>query len=65
LFEWETASLLLLEDDLQVGLVIRVAVTLLWKIAKMPKLLLHGACEVGLELSISGVDGKLAIRRGP
>jgi hypothetical protein len=32
---------------------------------KRPGLLLRGACEVVLELSISGVEEKLAIRRSP
>jgi hypothetical protein len=33
------------------------------KFVKRPELLLRGACEVVLELSISGVEKKLAIRR--
>jgi hypothetical protein len=37
----------------------------LWKIVKRPGLLLCGACEVVLELAISGVEEKLAIRKGP
>ena len=57
-------SLLLLEGDLLVGLV-GVPVTSSWKIVKRPGLLLRGACEVVLELSISGVEEKLAIRKGP
>ena len=36
-----------------------------WKIVKGPGLLLRGACEVVLELAISGVEEKLAIRKGP
>jgi hypothetical protein len=36
-----------------------------WKYVKRPGLLLHGACEVILELAISGVEEKLAIRRSP
>jgi hypothetical protein len=32
---------------------------------KRPGLLLRGACEVVLELAISGVEEKLAIRKGP
>jgi hypothetical protein len=35
----------------------------LWKCVKRHGLLLHGACEVVLELAISGVEEKLAIRR--
>ena len=57
-------SLLLLEGDLLVGLV-SVPVTSSWKIVKGPGLLLRGACEVVLELAISGVEEKLAIRKGP
>ena len=57
-------SLLLLEGDLLVGLV-GVPVTSLWKIVKRPGLLLRGTCEVVLELAISGVEEKLAIRKGP
>jgi hypothetical protein len=34
-----------------------------WKFVKRPGLLLCGACEVVLELSISGIEEKLAIRR--
>ena len=56
-------SLLLLEGDLLVGLV-DVPVTSLWKIMKRPGLLLRGACEVVLGLAISGVEEKLAIRKG-
>ena len=57
-------SLLLLEGDLLVGLV-SVPVTSSWKIVKRPGLLLRGACDVVLELAISGVEEKLAIRKGP
>ena len=57
-------SLLLLEGDLLVGLV-GVPVTSSWKIVKGPGLLLRGACEVVLELAISGVEEKVAIRKGP
>ena len=56
--------LLLLEGDLLVGLV-GVPVTSSWKIVKGPGLLLRGSCEVVLELAISGVEEKLAIRKGP
>ena len=35
------------------------------KIVKRPGLLLRGACEVVVELAISGVEEKLAIRKGP
>ena len=58
-------SLLLLEGDLLVGLVVGAAMTSSWKIVKRPELLLRGACEVVLELAISGVEEKLAIRKGP
>ena len=34
------------------------------KIVKRPGLLLRGACEVVVELAISGVEKKLAIRKG-
>jgi hypothetical protein len=37
----------------------------LWKFVKRPRLLLRGACEVVLELAISRVEEKLAIRRSP
>jgi hypothetical protein len=37
----------------------------LWKCVKRPGLLLRGACEAVLELAISGVEEKLAIRRSP
>ena len=57
-------SLLLLEGDLLVGLVV-APVTSSWKIVKGPGLLLRGACDVVLELAISGVEEKLAIRKGP
>ena len=56
-------SLLLLEGDLLVGLV-GVPVTSSWKIVKRPRLLLRLACEVVVELAISGVEEKLAIRKG-
>jgi hypothetical protein len=36
-----------------------------WKFVKRPGLLLCGDCEVVLELAISGVEEKLAIRRSP
>jgi hypothetical protein len=36
-----------------------------WKFVKRHRLLLHGACEVVLELAITGVEEKLAIRRSP
>ena len=54
-------SLLFLEGDLLVGLV-GVPVTSSRKIVKRPGLLLRGACEVILELAISRVEEKLAIR---
>ena len=41
------------------------AVTSSWKFVKRPELLLRGACEVVVELAISGVEEKLAIRKGP
>ena len=56
-------SLLLLEGDLLVGLV-GAPVISSWKIVKGPGLLLRGACEVVVELAISGVEEKLAIRKG-
>ena len=58
-------SLLLLEGDLLFGLAVGAPVTSSWKIVKRPGLLLRGACEVVLELAISGVEEKLAIRKGP
>ena len=57
-------SLLLLEGDLLVGLELGAAVTSSWKIVKRLGLLLRGACEVVVELAISGVEEKLAIREG-
>ena len=58
-------SLLLLEGDLLVGLAVGTAVSSSWKIVKRPGLLLRGACEVVVELAISGVEEKLSIRKGP
>ena len=58
-------SLLLLEGDLLVGLAVGTAVFSSWKIVKRPGILLRGACEVVVELAISGVEEKLAIRKGP
>ena len=58
-------SLLLLEGDLLVGLAVGTAVFSSWKIVKRPGLLLSGACEVVVELAISVVEEKLAIRKGP
>ena len=52
-----------MEGDLLVGLV-GVPVTSSWKVVKGPRLLLRGACEVVVELAISGVEEKLAIRKG-
>ena len=49
-------SLLLLEGDLLVGLVVSAAVSSSWKIVKRPELLLCGACEVVVELAISRVE---------
>ena len=57
-------SLLLLEGDLLVGLAVGAPVTSSWKIVKRPGLLLRGACEVVVELAISGVEEKLALRKG-
>ena len=54
-------SLLLLEGDLLVGLAVGVSVSSSWKFVKRPGLLLRGACEVVVELAISGVE-KEAIR---
>ena len=56
-------SLLLLEGDLLVGLV-GAPVTSSWKVVKGPRLLLRGACEVVVELAISGAEEKLTIRKG-
>ena len=58
-------SLLLLEGDLLVGLAVGAPVTSSWKIVKRPGILLRGACEVVVELAISGVEEKLALRKGP
>ena len=58
-------SLLLLEGDLLVGLAVGATVFSSWKIVKRPGILLRGACEVVVELAISGVEEKLAIRKGP
>ena len=58
-------SLLLLEGNLLVGLAVGAPVTSSWKVVKRPGLLLRGACDVVLELAISGVEEKLAIRKGP
>jgi hypothetical protein len=52
-----------LEGDLLVGLV-GVPMTSSWKIVKGPRFLLCDACEVIVELAISGVEEKLAIRKG-
>jgi len=57
-------NLLLLEGDLLVGLAVGAPVTSSWKIVKRPGLLLRGACEVVVELAISGVEEKLSIRKG-
>ena len=57
-------SLLLLEGDLLVGLAVGTAVFSSWKIVKRPGLL-RGASEVVVELAISGVEEKLAIRKWP
>jgi hypothetical protein len=58
-------SLLLLEDDLLVGLAVGASVTSSWKIMKRPRHPLRGSCEVVVELAISGVEEKLTIRMGP
>ena len=58
-------SLLLLEGDLLVGLAVGAPVISSRKIVKRPGLLLRGACEVVVELAISRVKEKLAIRKGP
>ena len=55
-------SLLLLEGDLLVGLAVGVAVTSSWKFVKRPGLLLRGACEVVVELAISGVEEKASLK---
>ena len=56
-------SLLLLEGDLLVGLAVGAAVSSLWTIVKRPGLLLQGACEVVVELAISGVEKKLTVSK--
>ena len=56
-------SLLLLESDLLVGLAVGAAVSSSWKIVKRPGLLLQGACEVVVELTISGVEKKLTVSK--
>ena len=57
--------MLLLEGDLLVGLAVGAPVISPRKIVKRPGLLLRGACEVVVELAISGVEEKLTIRKGP
>jgi hypothetical protein len=52
-----------LEGDLLVSLAVGAPVTSSWKILKRPRLLLHGASEVVVDLSISGVEEKLATRK--
>jgi hypothetical protein len=54
-----------LEGDLLVGLAVGVAVTSSWKIVKRPGFSLREICEVVVELTISRVEEKLTIRRGP
>jgi hypothetical protein len=58
-------SLLLLEGDLLVGLVVGASMTSSWKIVKRPRLPLRGSYEVVVELAIFRVEEKLTIRRGP
>ena len=58
-------SLLLLEGNFLVGLAVGAPVISSRKIVKRSGLLLRGACEVVLELAISGVEEKLTIRKGP
>ena len=57
--------MLFLEGDLLVVLAVGAAVSSSWNIVKTPGLLFRGACEVVVELAISGVEEKLAIRKGP
>ena len=57
-------SLLLLEGDLLVGLAVSAPMISSRKIVKRPGLLLRGGCEVVVELTISGVEEKLTIRKG-
>ena len=57
--------MLLLEGDLLVGLVVGAPVISSRKIVKRPGLLLRAACEVVVELAISGAEEKLTIRKGP
>jgi hypothetical protein len=42
-----------------------VPVTSLWKIVKRFRLLLRGACEVIVEISMFGMEENLYIRKGP
>ena len=57
--------MLLLEGDLLVVLAVGAPVISSRKIVKRPGLLLRGACEVVVELAISGAEEKLTIRKGP
>jgi hypothetical protein len=57
--------MLLLEGELLVGLVVGAAMTSSFKIMKRHELLLHEACQMVVEFSISGVEDNLSIRRDP
>jgi hypothetical protein len=58
-------SLLLLENELLVGLAVGASVTSSWKIVKRLELSLRGSCVVVVELAVSRVEEKLTIRRDP
>jgi hypothetical protein len=47
---------ILLEGDLIVGLAVGAPVTSSWIIVKRPRVILHGASEVVVELGISEVE---------
>jgi hypothetical protein len=57
-------TVLFLEGDLPVGLEVGAMVSSSWKIVKSHGLFLRGACEVVLDLTISGVEEMLTIRWG-
>jgi hypothetical protein len=47
------------------GCYIGASVVSSWKIVNRHVILLHGACEMVVELAIFGVEEKLAIRKEP
>jgi hypothetical protein len=57
-------GLFLLEGDILVGLELVASVISPWKIVKMSKLFLSGACELVVEHAIFGVEEKLSIMKG-